>query len=332
MKWLAFAFCLLPSAFCLAQSVAPTRAGIVVAHDNQIELFNGKTLAVVWNTNGVAVPASIVAGDDRVAVLDALSSAVRVVELASGRGTTIECGETPAGGVFVGRALYLLERDARALERIGADGTRASIDIAADPAFLREAGGRLYIYARTAGLLQEITTSPFAVRRSVGVAPFASDFQTDGKNVYLVYPREAKIRVVALASMTPSGDVAVGAVPVALAFASSRTLAVADPSAKRVWMIEGSQSFTQAFARGFLRGLLGLGIRPNRNSDFPTGVDRVLVSGKTLLAYDTSSETLYRVAKAKSSVVAKNVGPQAFTAMPDAVFVWEDAVRRLHRY
>jgi hypothetical protein len=179
--------------------------------------------------------------------------------------------------------------------------------------------------------LQEITTGPLAVARSVNVAPFASDLQIDGNNAYLVYPREAKMRVVALATMTSAGESAVGAVPVALAFASPHTLAVADPSAKRVWMIEGAQSFRQAFLRGFFRGLLGLGIRPNRNSDFPTGVDRVLVRGNLLFAYDTSSETLYRVAKAKSIVVAQGIPPQTFAITSDSVFVWDDAVRRLHR-
>lgn len=315
----------------LAQQVASTPRGIVVAHHGTVELFNVKSLDVVWNSGGVLKPTQIVAGEDRVAVLDALSNEVRVVELGSGHGTTIRCGETPVDGVFHGRAFYLLERDARALERIGADGAGASINVGADPSFLRAANGRLYVYARTAGILQEITTAPFAVARSVSVAPFASDLQLDGDNAYLVYPREAKIRVVALSTMKPAGETAVGAVPVALAFASPHTLAVADPSAKRVWMIEGAQSFRQAFLRGFFRGLLGLGIRPNRNSDFPTGVDRVLVRGNLLFAYDTSSETLYRVAKAKSTVVAKDLHPQSFAVTSDAVFVWDDAVRRLHR-
>ena len=330
-KLLALAFCLLPSAFCLAQSVAATRHGIVVAHHGVVEMFNAKTSDVVWNSGGVSHPTSIVAGDDRVAVVDALSNEVRVVELGSGRGTTFKCGETPVDGIFDARALYLLERDARALERIGAGGTGASINVGADPTFLRQANGRLYVYSRAAGLLQEISTSPLAVARSVSVAPFASDLQIDGDNAYLVYPREAKIRVVALASMKPAGETAVGAVPVALAFAEPQTLAVADPSAKRVWMIEGAQSFRQAFLRGFFRGLLGLGIRPNRNSDFPTGVDRVLVRGKLLFAYDSSSGTLYRVAKAKSVVVAQDLQPQSFVVTADAAYVWDDTVRRLQR-
>ncbi|HEV2720827.1 MAG TPA: hypothetical protein VG323_12470 [Thermoanaerobaculia bacterium] len=316
----------------LAQVVASTPHGIVVAHDHQLQLFNAAGTAIVWTTEGVAMATSIVAGSERVAVLDALSSSVRVVELGNGRGATIDCGETPVAGVFAGRALYLLERDARALERIGADGARASISLTADPAFLHESGDRLYVYARAAGLLQEITTTPFAVARSAHVAPFASDFEIDRGNAYFVYPREAKVRVVELASMKPAGESAVGAVPVALAFTSSHALAIADPSAKRVWMIEGAESFGQAFARGFLRGLLGLGIHPNRNSDFPTGVDRVLVRGNVLFAYDTSSGTLYRVAQEKSTVVAKDVLPQSFAVASDSVYVWDETVRRLQRF
>jgi hypothetical protein len=327
-RFLALLFIAAPA---FAQSIASTPHGFVVAHHNVIQLFNAQGTDVVWTTDGVANPTSIVAGDERVAVLDALSSDVRIVELATGRGTTMRSGETPVGGAFLGRTLYLLERDARALERIGADGARASISLTADPAFLFAAGGRLYAYSRTAGVLQEITASPFAVARSVRVAPFASDVETDGKDAYLVYPREAKIRVVALATMQPAGEVAAGAVPVALAIEPPHTLAIADPSAKRVWIIEGAQSFSQAFARGFLRGLLGIGMRPRGNSDFPTGVDRVLIRGKALIAYDTSSGTLYRVAKSQSSIVAQNIRPQAFTVTHDAVWTWDDSVRRLQR-
>jgi hypothetical protein len=328
MKGLLLLFLATPA---LAQVVASTPRGIVVAHHHVVQRFNAAATGVVWSTDGVETPTSIVAGEEKIAVLDALSSDVRIVELDSGRGTTVKAGETPIAGAFLGRTLYLLERDARALERIGADGAGASINIAADPAFLREAAGRLYVYSRTAGLLQEITTAPFAVARSVRVAPFASAFETDGEIAYLVYPRDAKIRVVDLEAMKPAGEVAAGAVPVALAVGPQHTLAIADPSAKRVWMIEGNESFSQALARGFFRGLLGLGMRPNRNSDFPTGVDRVLVRGKALIAYDTSSGTLYRVAKAKSTIVAQGVRPQAFTLTPDAVWIWDDSVRRLQR-
>jgi hypothetical protein len=138
--------------------------------------------------------------------------------------------------------------------------------------------------------------------------------------------------------MKNAGSFDVGAVPVDAAFASSgtaltaRTLAVADPSAKRVWMVQGAESFAQAVARGFLRGLIGLGLYGGRASQFPTGVDRVIIRGSRSYAYDSSSGTLYRFTKSRSEVVAKNVAPEGFAVGATGVYVWDDAVRRLQRF
>jgi hypothetical protein len=140
-----------------------------------------------------------------------------------------------------------------------------------------------------------------------------------------------------VASMKVTGKIAIGAVPVDLAFASSgtaltaRTLAIADPSAKRVWITEGAQSFTQAFARGFLRGLIGLGLYGDGDSQFSTGVDRVIIRGSRSYAYDSSSGTLYRFSKSKSTIIAKDIAPEAFSVGPTGIYVWNDAVRRLQR-
>jgi hypothetical protein len=317
-----------------AQPIAATNRGIVVAHDNVIELFDrtGKSL---WKTDGLPTPQTIAASNERIAVLDPLANEARIVALETGRGTTVHTGETPIAGVFIGPTLYLLERDARALERIGADGTRASISTGADPAFLRQSNGRLYVYARAEGLVQEVSTSPFAIGRSVHVMPFASDFEIDSKNAYLVDPHRAKIAIVNLGTMESAGSIEVGAVPVSFAFASTgtsltaRTLAVADPSAKKVWLIEGEQSVTQAFTRGFLRGLIGLGLFGSGASQFPTGVDRVFVRGPRWYAFDSSSGTLYRFTKSSSSVIVKSI--RTFVVAPEGVFYWNDAVRRLQQ-
>src|SRR6185436_17375024 len=106
------------------------------------------------------------------------------------------------------------------------------------------------------------------------------------------------IRLVDLRTMKATSEIAVGAVPVDLAFAgggtalTARILAVADPSGKRVWLTESTQSMTEAVARGFVRGLLGLGLFGGQGSQFPTGVDRVETRGKGWVAYDSSSRTL----------------------------------------
>src|SRR5947199_6993769 len=171
-----------------AQPIAVTNRGIIIAHYNVIELFDRSGKNLIWKSDGLPTPQSIAASNERIAVLDPLANEARIVDLATERGTTVHTGETPIAGVFIGSTLYLLERDARALERIGADGTRAAIGTGADPAFLRESNGRLYVYARGEGLLQDVSTSPFAIRRSVRVTPFASDFEMDSKNAYIVDP------------------------------------------------------------------------------------------------------------------------------------------------
>jgi hypothetical protein len=283
----------------LAQIVANTPRGPVIAHDGRIELHRG------WSAQGVEHATAIVTGATRVAVLDALNNEAVIADLATGKTTRMQTAETPVGGAFTGDKLFVLSRE--------------------QGDFVRESNGALYVYSRMSGTLREVESD-----RTVKVAPFASDMEIGGRTAYLVFPREAKIRTVDLTSMYVTGSVSVGAVPVDLAFAgggtaiTARILAVADPSAKRVWLTEGTQSTMQALARGFLRGFLGLGLFGKRSSQFPTGVDRVLISGKQWIAYDSSSGTLYRFTKSKSSVIAKGIAPQAFAVSAGGVVYWKD--------
>lgn len=308
MKRLALLLVFLaPASF--AQVLTNTSRGVVVAHQGRISL-EGE-----WNVAGVEHATRIVAGADRVAVLDALDNRVAIVDLADGRVEMRNTEETPIDASFAGRELFVLCRDSR----------RTS---AAD--FMRASGGSVYTYSRMTGVIEDIVK-----KRRITVAPYASDFEIAGTTAYLVYPREARIRTIDLAQMKSSGEISVGAVPVDVAFAgggsalTSRILAVADPSAKRVWLTESTQSTVTAIARGFLRGFLGLGLFGSRSSQFPTGVDRVVIDGKTWLAYDSSSRTLYRFTKKKSSVVAKGIAPQAFAITPNGVAYWNDGRVRL---
>jgi hypothetical protein len=314
-----------------AQMVAAMPDGsFVVAHDDVVELYARNARDRVWSAEGVRYAGGVVVSNDRIAVLDPIANRVRLIDAATGKGESISTGETPIDGAFIDRNLYLLERDARILERIAPDGTRAAVSLAADPAFLRVASGRIFVYSRSAGVVQEITKTPFALARSVTAGAYASDFETDGMIAYTVHPRGGLIRMTDLATGKATGEVRVGAVPIDLAFAGSgtaltaRTLAIADPSAKRVWMIEGKQSFMQAFARGFLRGFLGLGLFGGREPAFETGVDRVFIRGSLWVAYDSSSGTIYRFSRKKTVVLARGVPPGGFTVVPGAVIWWQN--------
>lgn len=320
-----------------AQIVAATSRGVVVAHDGRVELFDRTGSRRIWSSEAPGNASQIVTASDRIAVLDGFDNEVTLVDLATGHTKSIAAGETPVGGVFIDKTLFILERDARALERIGADGARASVSLAADPAFIRTAGGSIYVYSRVGGVVQEISPTTMTVKRKLDIAPFASDFETDGRTGYLVLPRQAKLKTFSLATMRATGDLPAGVVPVDLAVTrkgnalSAATLSIADPSARRVWIAEGSQSLTAAVARGFVRGLLGLGLFAPRNSDFPSGVDRILASNSTAVAYDSASRTLYKLRGSKGKVLARDVEPGAFTATSEGVFVWENGRFQLIR-
>ncbi|HEX2833063.1 MAG TPA: hypothetical protein VHW00_08610 [Thermoanaerobaculia bacterium] len=250
---------------------------------------------------------ALTARAEKIVTLDALNDTAEIFDTKTKTATRIATKATPVASAFVGNELYILARDARVLQHIGG----ANIAVAQDPAFLGQSEGKLYVYSRSLGMLEEIAHD--RVTRRASIPRFASDLEIAGTSAYLVYPREGRIRIVDLKTMGVRGEVTVGAVPVDLAVAgggtalTARILAVADPSAKRVWLTEETQSTAKAVARGFLRGFLGLGLFGNRSSQFPTGVDRVWIRGKRWFAYDTSSGTLYSFTRKKSSVLARNV-------------------------
>lgn len=312
-----------------AQVITSTPRGMAVAHDGLVRLLDGDRPR--WTTEGVKNATAIAADARRVVVLDALTNEAVIADLASGGTTRVRTAETPIAVAFSGNDVFVLARDGRVLQRVGG----ADVAVAADPAFLAAANGRLYVYSRAAGLLQEIEGD--RVVRTATVAPYASDLEIDGTSGYLAFPREAKIRVVDLQAMKAAGEVAVGAVPADLALAgggtalTARILAVADPSAKRVWMTESTQSALKAFARGFLRGFIGLGLFGHRSSQFPTGVDRVARAGKQWAAYDSSSGTLYRFTTRRSSVVARGVAVGAWAVTRDGIAFWKDGRLEISR-
>jgi len=273
------------------------------------------------NPAAVLLAITLVAGSHHVALIDGLRNEVRVIG-----GATFQTGETPVDAAFVGNDVYVLERDAHTLSLAG---TSKRVSVAQDPAFVRESNGKLYVYSRATGTVEEITRD-LRVARRLSIAPFASDFEIVGRNGYLAFPHEAKVRTFSIASMQAIGEIKVGAVPVDLASAGGITLAIADPSAKRVWLIEGEQTMAQAIARGFIRGLLGLGLSTNRHSEFPTGVDRVATRGSLWIAYDSSSGTLYRFTKSKVTIVARNVAPGSWAVTDDGLAIWDGTALRLH--
>jgi hypothetical protein len=316
--------CAMPVA---AEVVATTPRGVAIAHDGVIELrANGR---LVWSAPGVDQATAIIVGDARIAVLDAWANRVRIVSLSDGNGTTFTTGETPTGGVFVGNELFIIARDANRLERIGPEGSRASLDLA-DPAFIGATAERLFIYSRIKGSLAEVATGDrdLLILRELALPPHASDMEVESRTAYLIYPREAKLITVNLDNLEIAGSVSAGGAPTDIAIAGHATalsapvIAIADPGAKRVWMTEGVQSVGAAFGRGFLRGFLGLGLFRPRSVDFPRGIDRVTAADGVILAFDSSSGTLYRVERTKVVRIAEGIDPKGFAVSGGKAVFW----------
>lgn len=185
------------------------------------------------------------------------------------------------------------------------------------------------MYSRLEGVIDEIDPVAMTRTRSVPVAPHAADMETDGRRAYLVYPRTGRMTTVSLAEMRILGEAEAGAVPVDLELESDPNLisagvvSVADPSSKRIWRVERSQSTAQAFGRGFLRGLLGLGLYTPRSTEFPTGIDRLWNLEGRRLAYDSSSGTLYRISGSKAAVLARVTSPRAFALAGSRLALWD---------
>jgi hypothetical protein len=330
-----------PALFLLAAiAVLPAQAQVVAAHGRNIFVAHEGRAGLhdsagrkIWSAEGVDAPSHIALSSNRAAILDAWSNRVRLIDLGTGAGLTVATAETPVEAVFADGALFVLCRDSSVLQRIDGGGRITSVAVDDDPLFVRERGGMLYVYSRRQGVLQEITPR-LERRRRIGVAPFASDLEIAGSNAYLLFPRDARLMVVDLETMTVRHRASIGAVPSDLAVAGSSTalsavrLAIADPAAKRIWRTEGAQSTAAAFGRGFLRGLLGLGLYRPANADFPTGVDRVMSSDGITLAFDSTTGTLFRAGGEKPRPLAQLLGPQAFAIADGTVAFWQNG--RLH--
>jgi hypothetical protein len=310
-----------------AQSIAVMPCGTLVAHDRAIELIGCPTAK--WKSEGVSHDGPIFNDEQHAVVLDSIASVARVVDLATGRARTVATGETPTGGALLGGQLFVLARDAKTLERIAADGTRTSIATGNDPQF-RVNNGRLYVYSRIEGKLQEISPEPFAVIRSVDIPPRAVDYIVDTAFMYFIYPRESMLRTYSTETFEKTGEGTIGELPMDIELAAkpdlltARVVALADPSARRVWLVEGAQSTTKAVLRGFVRGLIGAGVFAGGSRDFPVGVDRLLASDEAAVAYDSSSGTLYQIiSKKKSRRIATGIAPRAFAVTDEAAIWWD---------
>jgi hypothetical protein len=323
-----------PSIFAAATALAwDADQGLLIVADgerNVVEAHDGTTGILRWTVpaDGLEVPRIATgAGSGRAVVLDPASDRVLVVDTADGRSWQHQVEGTPIEAVASRDGVYVLARDSGRLVRI-VDETMTSVaGSGGDATFLRFSSGDFYVYRRTAGALDRYgpDLSPAGM---LAVPPFASAMQFDGDRAWLAYPQRGTILSVMLPGMTLEGEVRVGGAPVDLAIAAradaltATRLLIADPSLRVVWTTEGLQSMGRAIARGFLRGLLGLGLYRDRALEVPTPVDRVFVAGNTRFGLDSVSGTLYRLERRSAVPVARDVCTSCLVSDGESLFVW----------
>ncbi|MCA1732827.1 MAG: hypothetical protein LC732_04415, partial [Acidobacteria bacterium] len=226
------------------------------------------------------------------------------------------------------RALFVVSRDARLLSRIDPEGSPTRTAALPPGASLMVAvADGLIVYSPLTGAVERFDPSTLRPVASGQLPRFGSDLEADGRSGYLVLPREGQLAMFSLETLALDHRRAAGAVPMDAAVESranaarAARIAIADPSSKRVWRDEGAQSTAAAFGRGFLRGLLGLGLFAPRSAAFPSGVDRIAAGGGRLLAFDSSSGTVFVVDGDRARAVASGVSWGSFAAAGDELLV-----------
>ncbi|HVR41975.1 MAG TPA: hypothetical protein VMS56_00905 [Thermoanaerobaculia bacterium] len=307
----------------------PARRALLRADSGSVHLIDIASRERIWTVPGVRHPGAIIASaaGDLAAVLDPIANEVAVIALGSGTAVIHPIPETPLAGEIIGDALYVLSRDAGSVTRIDSDGSRISSALPGRAGLLLAAGGAPYVYDRVSGSIVRLDPSSLEIEASGSLPPFASDLEAGDGTGYLVLPREGRLVAFSLESLEVTESRAAGAVPIDLQLErtagalSGGTLAIADPSSKRVWRDEGAQSFGQALARGFLRGLLGLGLYAPQSAEFPTGVDRLFTADRTLWGFDSASGTLYRIEGERARASARGVSWGSFAVADSRVWI-----------
>lgn len=307
---------------------------IVVAHGATATVsayrFNDMA-SPLWTVEGTSNPSfGVSSSNGRLfAILDSMNNAL-VTVTSSGKRRIALMPESPISAAYQGEALFVLCRDARKIVRIEGEN-RIEAPTAIDPVFLATGThAPIVVYSRTSGALEEFVRDDLSPLRKGEVAPFASDLEEGAAELYLTYPRIGEVHVVSRDSLAVIDRVKVGSVPTdtyvhAGSALRSAMFMTADPSSKRIWQSERAQSWSTSFARGFVRGFLGLGLFKPSSRDFPTGVDRVQLGA----AYSGGGGILYRTGKNKTTRIASGIASGAWVGSTSGVFYWDSVSHRL---
>jgi hypothetical protein len=338
-RLLAAAFATLLAAAAAAPAAARTlivasQNGTVIAvadgERREIHRFRGgsqETFAGVRHPAAVAISAS-----GAIAVVDALAN--ELVVAGSGKPLRLSAGESPVAVAFAGETAIVLSRDSTTLTAVGPDGSSRSAATPQGSSLLAVTGDSIVVASPVTGELR-VYSPALAPRGSVVAGRGAAALAVSGRRAFLVHPADALVTVVDLGRMEIAATTQAGAVPADLVLSASSPLAaptmiVTDPSSKAIWRIEAHESALAAFGRGFLRGLIGLGISGVRPEPTAAPIDRLYLVEGRLFGLDSAGRVLYLLGRRGGSVVARDAGAGEFVIQRDgSVLMWDSEARRL---
>lgn len=320
-------------------AVTPDGGTVVRASMGEIAALDPASLRPAWSGAGVSRPARLVVSADGrwAAAIDPIANRVAVADLVQRSARGFEVAETPIAAVFADGALLILSRDGHRLTRIEpSTGSTRSIDVPPGSSHLLAARQGVIVYSSVSGAAARVDAATLEVLARAMLPRFGSDLATEGGSGYLVEPRSGRLTVFSVDTLAAGDQRTVGAVPVDLEVeapanaARGARIAIADPASKRIWRDEGAQSTAAAVGRGFLRGLLGLGLYRPGSAGFPSGIDRVVATGGSVLAFDSSTETLYGVRGDRATELARGLPWGSFAVVGDDVLLARgDTVERI---
>jgi hypothetical protein len=319
-------FLWLPAALVAASVVLPAGDAIVHAVPGSISVLTAGA-SEPTSYPGLAYPGfGAVARDPALAaIFDPVEDRLALVTPV-GFPRFVELRDSPTAAAFSGSTLFVVSREKGSLTKIASDGERSSVDCSGNPGFISISDGVVFTYDPVRGLIERFDPVSLQSNGTLVIDRFGSDFETDGRSGYLAIPGTGEVISFSLSSLDGRKAMRGGAVPVDVVVErssgplSAGTLAIADPASKRIWRVEGGQSGGAAFARGFLRGLIGLGLYAPRPSELPAGVDRIQSAPGGLLAFDSSSGDLYRITSKKSERIATGIEPSGYAWIGERVF------------
>jgi hypothetical protein len=328
-----------PAAAAATLLAVPDGRGIVLRADSrEIAAIELPSLRPAWIVAGVRDPHLLVLSADGrwAAAVDAISSRVALVDLTERTSRLQALPETPVAAAFLDDALFVVSRDARILSRVDpAGGAPRTAELPPGTTHMLALPDGVIVYSPVTGAAARLDPSTLRTLASASLPRFGSALAEDGRRGYLTVPRSGQLVVFSLDTLALDHQRAAGAVPIDLAIegeanaARAARIAIADPSSKRVWRDEGAQSTAAALGRGFLRGLLGLRLYSPRSTGFPNGVDRVIPYAGRLLAFDSSTGTVFAVDGGQVTAMATGVPWGSFApAGGDLLVAREGAIER----